>query len=61
MSRNTVYHCGNYHMRTVFSEWREAALLEPWVFDADEINEVAINDLRNTSTHDRPATYHNPT
>jgi len=34
-----------------FSEWREAALLEPWVFEADEINEVAINDLRNTSTH----------
>ena len=34
-----------------FSEWRAAALLEPWVFEADEINEVAINDLRNTSTH----------
>ena len=34
-----------------FSEWRAAALLEPWVFEADEIDEVAINDLRNTSTH----------
>ncbi len=34
-----------------FSEWRAAALLEPWVFEADEINEVAIKDLRNTSTH----------
>ncbi len=31
-----------------FSEWRTAALLEPWVFDADEIDEVAVNDLRNT-------------
>lgn len=33
-----------------FSEWRAAALLEPWVFEADETNEVAINDLRSTST-----------
>jgi glutathione S-transferase len=34
-----------------FSEWRTAALAEPWVFEADEINEVPINDLRSTSTH----------
>jgi len=33
-----------------FSEWRTAALLEPWVFEVDEINEVAIKDLRSTST-----------
>jgi glutathione S-transferase len=34
-----------------FSEWRAAALLEPWVFEEDEIDEVAISDLRNTSPH----------
>lgn len=33
-----------------FAEWRAAALQEPWVVEADEVNEVAINDLRNTST-----------
>ena len=32
-----------------FVEWRTAALAEPWVFDADEIDEVAVNDLRDTS------------
>ena len=33
-----------------FAEWRTAALQEPWVVEEDEVNEVAINDLRNTST-----------
>jgi glutathione S-transferase len=32
-----------------FVEWRAAALQEPWVVEADEANEVAINVLRNTS------------
>ena len=32
-----------------FSKWRNSALQEPWVFDADEVNEVAITDLRDTS------------
>ena len=33
-----------------FAEWRAAALQEPWVVDADEADEVAVADLRNTST-----------
>jgi len=32
-----------------FAEWREAALQEPWIVEYDEVDEVAINDLRNTS------------
>jgi len=32
-----------------FAEWREAALQEPWIVKSDEVDEVAINDLRNTS------------
>jgi glutathione S-transferase len=31
-----------------FSDWRNAALLEPWVFDDDEVDEVPIQDLRST-------------
>ena len=31
-----------------FSEWRASALLEPWVFDEDEVDEAPIDDLRST-------------
>jgi glutathione S-transferase len=31
-----------------FSDWRNAALLEPWVFDEDEVDEIPIQDLRST-------------
>lgn len=29
-----------------FSEWHSAALREPWIYDADEVDEAAIADLR---------------
>lgn len=32
-----------------FVEWREAALQEPWIVEYDEVDEVAITDLRSPS------------
>jgi glutathione S-transferase len=32
-----------------FAEWRDAALQEPWIVDYDEVDEVAVEDLRDKS------------
>jgi glutathione S-transferase len=39
-----------------FAEWREAALQEPWIVEYDEVDEVAISDLRNTSPFEQALT-----